>query len=208
VAQPQDNLQRHGEVTPRRVAAPGRRRAIEPSLPALGEIQGASAHAPSLGTRGTREAKEDNGMIAKWLGHGILVGVLSLALIVIPCMPATARSRSRASQPTPDSSLPTKGQVDGALVGIIAGVVVGTVVGIYLLTRKQTITGCIKSGANGMTITDENDKRIYTMAGDSVGVTPGNRMKLQGKKEKSAGAGAPPVWETEKVKRDFGICQP
>src|SRR5271156_2557176 len=138
-------------------------------------------------------------MTVKYLSRATVIVAISLTLSLVPCTAADAQSRSRSSRPRPEASLPTKGQVDGAVAGIIAGAVVGTIVVIYLLTRKQTITGCVSSSADGLTITDEKDTRVYTIAGSLVGVTPGNRMVLQGKKGKSTDAGTPPVWETEKV---------
>jgi hypothetical protein len=50
--------------------------------------------------------------------------------------------------------------------------------------------------------------RKYFWAGNTAGVTPGNRVKLQGKKQKSADNSTPFVWETEKVSKDYGACRP
>ena len=57
-----------------------------------------------------------------------------------------------------------------------------------------------------MTITDEKDKQIYALSGDTAGIKPGNRMKLQGKKVKAADKTV--VWEAKAVTKDFGVCQP
>jgi hypothetical protein len=53
--------------------------------------------------------------------------------------------------------------------------------------KDKSITGCVKSAENGMTITDEKDEKVYTLSGNTVGVRPGDRMKLKGKKAKSKG---------------------
>jgi hypothetical protein len=58
-----------------------------------------------------------------------------------------------------------------------------------------------------MTVTDEKDKRIYTLSGDTTGIKPGNRMRLEGKKAKST-APQPLEWEAKRVAKDFGVCQP
>jgi len=148
-------------------------------------------------------------MIAKYLSRAVVIVAINAALVFAPFTLAYAQARSKASKPTPEkSSLPTRGQIDGALAGIIAGLVVGTVVVVYLLTRKQTVTGCVASGADGMTITDEKDQRTYSIAGDTVDVTPGHRIKLQGKKEKPQGPDKPYVWESQKVSKDSGACRP
>ena len=53
----------------------------------------------------------------------VLIVALSLALCVVPFTGTYAQSKSRSSRPQPESSLPSKGEVDGALVGAIAAVV-------------------------------------------------------------------------------------
>ena len=58
-----------------------------------------------------------------------------------------------------------------------------------------------------MSVTDEKDKRLYALSGDTAGVKPGERMTLRGKKFKS-NEGKPPFWETKKIVKDFGVCQP
>ena len=94
---------------------------------------------------------------------------------------------------------------------VVAGIVVAAVavvIVVALLVRHdkpQRITGCVSSGANGMSVTDEKDKRDYALSGDAAGVKPGDRMTLEGKREH---AGQALVFDTRKVTRDFGACQP
>jgi hypothetical protein len=57
-----------------------------------------------------------------------------------------------------------------------------------------------------MTVTDEKDKEIYALSGDTTGVKVGDRMKLQGKKVKSKGPDKTLAWEAKKVAKDFGAC--
>ena len=59
-----------------------------------------------------------------------------------------------------------------------------------------------------MTITDEKDKQVYALSGNTAGIKPGDRMKLQGKKVKSKGADKTLVWEAKAVPKDFGVCEP
>jgi hypothetical protein len=94
------------------------------------------------------------------------------------------------------------------IVAVAAAVVVITVVVVHESTKKKAITGCVNSGDNGMSVTDEKDKRIYTLSGNSAGIKPGDRVTLQGKKVKAKGANAPLAWEVNKVTKDFGACQP
>jgi hypothetical protein len=61
------------------------------------------------------------------------------------------------------------------------------------------------SGATGLSLTDEKDKRVYALSGDPVGVKPGDRMTLEGKRKQS---GATLVFEAHSVTKDFGACLP
>jgi hypothetical protein len=121
------------------------------------------------------------------LGRAVLVVVLSAALV--------APARAETFQTAGDQ--------------VIAGVVVVSV-GLGLLVtflilhhkhRTTAITGCVKSGANGMSMTDEKDQRRYSVSGDPVGIKPGNRMTLEGKRKQS-------VFQAQAVTKDYGVCQP
>jgi hypothetical protein len=99
---------------------------------------------------------------------------------------------------------------DHALEGMIAGlavVVLVVVVAVHKTTTKRTITGCVNPAPNGMTVTDEKNKRVYVLSGDTTGVKPGDRMTLHLKKIKSKGSNTL-TWETKKITRDFGVCHP
>jgi hypothetical protein len=103
-------------------------------------------------------------------------------------------------------------QTDGeeiviGIVAVSAALVVGTILIIHY-SKKRTITGCVSSGETGMTVADEKDKQIYALSGNTVGIKPGDRMKLQGKKVTPKTPDKTLVWETKQVNRDFGLCQP
>jgi hypothetical protein len=99
--------------------------------------------------------------------------------------------------------------LDTAVNAVVAGIVVASVaigVGITLIVlhekhKKISITGCIVSSATGMSLTNEKDKRTYTLAGVSVGIKAGERMTLEGKRH-----GA--VFEASGLTKDLGLCQP
>jgi hypothetical protein len=63
-------------------------------------------------------------------------------------------------------------------------VAVVIIVTVYYSAKKRSITGCVASAGDGMSVTDEKDKRVYVLSGNTAGVKPGDRMKLQGKKVK------------------------
>lgn len=134
----------------------------------------------------------ENIVIQKSLGRAVLVVVLCAALA------------------TPARADKLQSDADNIVIGIVvvvAALVVVTVVAIHY-SKKRTVTGCVSSGPNGMTVTDEKDRQTYALSGNTVGITPGDRMKLRGKKIKSKGPDKPLVWEAGSVAKDFGVCQP
>jgi len=132
-------------------------------------------------------------MNEKSLWRGVLIVVLCVALAT----PANASTDLQSN---------ARNIVIG-IVAVAAGIVVITILVIHH-SKKQTITGCVNSAGSGMTVTDEKDKLVYALSGNTAGVKPGDRMKLQGKKLKAAGAGETPVWETTGIKKDLGVCRP
>jgi len=94
-----------------------------------------------------------------------------------------------------------------AAIAVVAAVVVVTVVVIKHASKNRTITGCVSSDESGMRVTDEKDKHIYALTGNTAGVKPDERVTLTGKKIKPS-SGATFVWETKKITKDFGTCQP
>ena len=122
--------------------------------------------------------------------------VLIVALSVVLITPARADKLQTAGE-----------EIVIGIVAVSAALVVATVLIIHY-SKKRTITGCVSAGETGMTVTDEKDKQIYALSGNAVGIKPGYRMKLQGKKVKPKSPDKTLVWETREVNRDFGLCQP
>jgi hypothetical protein len=103
-----------------------------------------------------------------------------------------------------------KSNADHIIIGVVAAVAVVVVVVAVLVhqsSKKKTVTGCVVAAQNGMSVTDEKDKRVYTLSGDTTGVKPGERMALHGKTIKPNG-GNPLTWATTGVAKDLGACQP
>ncbi len=125
------------------------------------------------------------------LWRAVLILVLSVALAA----PARAESIQTAG--------------DQVLAGVIVVAVAVGVLVTYLIVhqahKRSVITGCVTSGANGMSVTDEKDQRIYALSGAPVGVKPGGRMTLEGKRKRS---GKTLVFEARSVTKDLGPCQP
>jgi hypothetical protein len=59
-----------------------------------------------------------------------------------------------------------------------------------------------------MSMTDEKDKRIYALTGNTADIKTGDRFTLHGKKVNPKGASAPLAWQVNKETKDLGACQP
>lgn len=133
------------------------------------------------------------------LWRGVLIVVLGVALA----------TQGLADKPrlAVGSIGPGKAAVTAILIGIVVVAVAVVVVVAVLVThhKSQRITGCVNSGANGMSVTDEKDKRNYALSGSTTGTKPGNRMTLEGKRQRG---GQMLVFEAHKVSQDFGACHP
>ena len=136
-------------------------------------------------------------MTQKTLWRGVLIIVLCVALATPPRAQASGGSFTDLSR-----------NIVIAIVATTAAVAVVVSVVVIHYSKKRTITGCFNSAGSGMTVTDEKDKQIYALSGNTAGIKPGDRMKLQGKKVKSKGADKTLVWEAKAVTKDFGVCQP
>jgi hypothetical protein len=101
---------------------------------------------------------------------------------------------------------PSKGEIVGIVVGAVAAI---TVVGflIYHETHKHpSITGCVASGPDGLTLQNEKDKKVYALSGDSAALRAGQRVALKGKKIKDSSG--KPSFQVERLTTDYGACNP
>jgi len=131
-------------------------------------------------------------MLARRLCHAILIAILIAALT----------RPSRANSIGTDANL----IVTGIVVASAAVAIVVTVVIVHHRSKKSSITGCVRSGPNGMNVTDEKNQRTYALSADSISIKPGDRMTLQGKKRNQSDGAF--VFEAHAITRDFGACQP
>jgi hypothetical protein len=130
-------------------------------------------------------------VISKYLWRGALVVLLCLTLAI----------------PTNAGGLPSGGGIVAAEVAVVAVVVIVAVV-LVRGSSKKTITGCVSSQGNTLSLTNEKDQRTYTLSGNTSGIKSGDRMTLQGRKGEPNGADKTLVWEIKKVTADFGACHP
>ena len=99
---------------------------------------------------------------------------------------------------------PSKGEVVAIIVGVAVVITVGGFL-IYHETHKHpSITGCVATGADGLTLKNEKDKKVYALPGDFAALGVGERDTLKGKKVKDSSGRAP--FQVEKLTKDYGKC--
>ncbi len=131
-------------------------------------------------------------MTSRYLS-GILIIALSLALVA-PGRADTLKTDGR--------------EVVAGVAGTAAAIGVVVTILVIHYSKKHSITGCVATAGSSMTITDEKDKKIYPLAGNTAGITPGDRVKLQGRKVKLTGSDQELGWDATKMTKDLGVCQP
>jgi hypothetical protein len=145
--------------------------------------------------QGSSAQKEDN-VTSRYLWCGVLIVALSAAV------------SPNAEAQTGGDKIVSNGTIAGVLIGAVAVVVIVAYVVIHESTKKRSITGCVIPAGNGMSVTDEKDKRSYALSGNTTDVKAGDRVTLQGKRIKPKDAGKAVAWETKTISKDFGACQP
>ena len=103
---------------------------------------------------------------------------------------------------------------EGILIIVAATTVAAAIAAVVIVanvqhrSKKIVITGCVLSGEKGMTITDQEDRKVYLLSGETTGIRPGDRVKLRGRRVRSTGPDKTRLWEAKEVLNDFGVCQP
>ena len=98
---------------------------------------------------------------------------------------------------------PSAGEVYGAAAGVGAGIAIVILVAVN--ASHHTVTGCVRSGLNGLEL-QTSDKR-YSLEGDAASIKVGDRVKIHGSRvKKTKDQTGDQVFRIEKIKKDCGPC--
>jgi hypothetical protein len=102
---------------------------------------------------------------------------------------------------------------EGGLIIVAATMAAAAIAAIVVASvphrrKKIVITGCVLAGEKGMTITDQEDSKVYLLSGETTGIRLADRMKLRGRRVRSTASDKTGLWEAKEVLKDFGVCQP
>jgi len=104
---------------------------------------------------------------------------------------------------TTGTATPSYG-TSGKAIGIGVGAAAGGAAVLYLvLHHAGTVTGCVQSGDDGLTIVDDK-KKTYRLMSGGADLVPGERVELRGKKSSADGAGQ--SFQPKKLVKNLGSC--
>jgi hypothetical protein len=129
----------------------------------------------------------------------LLRNCMVLALCLLLALPAFPQSGG-------GSIGPSKGEIVGIIVGVAAGLAVVGVLVYHEAHKRSSITGCVVSGADGLTLQNEKDKKVYALPPGAVELKAGERVTIRGKKRKDSNGKL--SLQVETLTKDFGSCAP
>jgi hypothetical protein len=137
--------------------------------------------------------------LASALSLSFLVSASAFAQMGVPSSPNPTGSPVSTAQPARGRS--------GEAAAIAGALAVGGVIG-YLANhhkhRQSHVLGCVAPSREGSQVTDEKDKKTYTLlAAEGLRVSPGERLKLYGKKIHASGK---LIFVARQVGEDYGAC--
>ena len=96
------------------------------------------------------------------------------------------------------------GYGSGKAIGIGVGAAAAGAGVLYLaLHHAGSVTGCIQSGDDGLTLIDDK-KRSYRLKPGGADLVPGERVELRGKKSQAGASGQ--MFQPKKLVRNLGSC--
>lgn len=134
-----------------------------------------------------------------------LSAVVALGALLAP---AYGPALGQKLNPRPQDTIgATHGQIAAAIAGIAgAGIAIGIGITLAVKHNNHAVTGCARSGPDGMTLTSDSGKQTYSLLGEVAAIKPGERVRVSGKRGKEKAAGTR-EFLVEKVSKDFGVCE-
>jgi hypothetical protein len=101
------------------------------------------------------------------------------------------------------SSTPSYGS--GKAIGIGVGAAAGGAVVLYLIIHQgSSVTGCVQSGNDGLSLVSDKDKKSYRLLPGGADVQPGEKVELRGKKSQAGTTGQ--SFQPKKLVKNLGAC--
>lgn len=128
---------------------------------------------------------------------------LSLAALLAAQACAQYGGGGSSGSGTPGYSAPSGGYGKGKAIGVGVGAAAGAGVLFYALHHRGSVTGCIVSKDDQVSLVDKKN-HAYLIVPGAVSVKPGERVELRGRKSKDE-AGTP-TFQATKLVKSLGTC--
>jgi hypothetical protein len=157
----------------------------------------------------TQETIGVPGMEKEFLLGRVIRFAVGISLALVLAGPAVAQygggGMGTGSTGTGSTGSATPSYGSGKAIGIGVGVAAAGAGVLYLaLHHGSSVTGCVQSGDDGLSLVDEKNKKPYVLLPGGADVKPGERVELKGKK---AQAGATrQTFQAKKIVKNLGAC--
>jgi hypothetical protein len=103
---------------------------------------------------------------------------------------------------------PSKGEIVGLSVGVAAVSALVVVASVEAGRNRHILKGCVSTGPDGLQLTRDSDKKVFSLLRAPADVQPGEKVKLHGtKQKKQKGSTGNQQFVVQRVAKDFGRCE-
>lgn len=101
---------------------------------------------------------------------------------------------------------PSGGYKASTGIAIGAAAAAGAGIAYLVLHNRPAVTGCVQTSGEGSKLTDEKDRKTYTLLADNnIVFSPGERVSLKGKKTKDSSDSL--TFHATRMVKDYGPCR-
>lgn len=130
--------------------------------------------------------------------------VVAMAVVSLICCGAAAPTTCNTSN---DHFGPSGAEVAGVAVGVGGGIVAAVVL-VEVHHSHHTLKGCVFSSPNGLELQTQNDKKTYTLAGETASIKAGDMVRFHGSRvKKIKDSSGDQTFTVEKISKDYGPCK-
>jgi hypothetical protein len=103
---------------------------------------------------------------------------------------------------------PTTGEIVGISVGVAAVSALVVVASVEAGRNRHILKGCVVTGPDGLQLTRDSDKKVFSLVSAPADLQPGEKVKLHGtKQKKQKGSPGNQQFVVERVTKDYGRCE-
>lgn len=130
--------------------------------------------------------------------------VVAMAVVSLICCGFAAPTTCNTSN---ERIGPSNAEVAGVAVGVGGGIVAAVVL-VEVHHSHHTLKGCVFSGPNGLEVQTQNDKKTYTLAGETASIKAGDMVRFHGSKVKKVkDSSGDQTFTVQKISKDYGPCK-